>query len=317
MLCDAAMHKTICSRSPRCSLATRASADTLVDNVNGIQVGCDGQAGPLHRHADRRRRQGRTHAARGEHAPKRATRAFDGRGRTVLPGLIDAHGHVMGLGLRGASARSHWHKLARGSAEAAARLRRRPIRSALDRRPRLEPGTVGRVRFPTAADLDAGVGDQPVALERVDGHAAGRNSAALKAAGITAATKAPAGGKIERDAMATASSMPRWTWSPPRFPPPTPAELDQALAKAQEHTAFRRHHRRRPTWAPAADWAAMQPAPARAGRLNVRIMATPMACKTCAQWCRTVRRRGSTTIGCGWAGSNSTPTARSARAAPG
>jgi predicted amidohydrolase YtcJ len=42
------------------------------------------------------------------------------------------------------------------------------------------------------------VGDRPVWLERVDGHAGWANSAALKAAGITAATKAPDGGAIDR-----------------------------------------------------------------------------------------------------------------------
>ena len=41
-------------------------------------------------------------------------------------------------------------------------------------------------RFPTAADLDAVVSDRPVVLERVDGHAIVANSAALKAAGVTA-----------------------------------------------------------------------------------------------------------------------------------
>ena len=55
-------------------------------------------------------------------------------------------------------------------------------------------------RFPTAADLDAVVSDRPVVLERVDGHAIVVNSAALRAAGVTAATRDAAGGKIERDA---------------------------------------------------------------------------------------------------------------------
>jgi predicted amidohydrolase YtcJ len=58
------------------------------------------------------------------------------------------------------------------------------------------------------------VGDRPVWLERVDGHAGWANSAALKAAGITAATKAPAGGTIPHRADGTPKacwSMPRWT----------------------------------------------------------------------------------------------------------
>jgi predicted amidohydrolase YtcJ len=85
-------------------------------------------------------------------------------------------------------------------------------------------------RFPTAADLDSVVGDRPVVLERVDGHAIVVNSAAMKAAGVTAATASPAGGRIENglfvdNAMALIGKA---------VPPPTPAENDQALAKAQE-----------------------------------------------------------------------------------
>ena len=79
--------------------------------------------------------------------------------------------------------------------------------------------------------------DRPVVLERVDGHAVVANSAAMKAAGITAATSDPVGGKIERDATATrpaCSSTRRWSWSASKVPPPPPHELDQALAKAQE-----------------------------------------------------------------------------------
>ncbi|MGE5984566.1 amidohydrolase family protein, partial [Klebsiella aerogenes] len=46
----------------------------------------------------------------------------------------------------------------------------------------------GLGRFPTAAELDAVTGDLPVWLARADGHAAWANSAAMKAAGVTAAT---------------------------------------------------------------------------------------------------------------------------------
>jgi hypothetical protein len=55
----------------------------------------------------------------------------------------------------------------------------------------------GLGRFPTAADIDKVVADRPVWLERVDGHAGWANSAAMKEAGVTAASKSPAGGRIE------------------------------------------------------------------------------------------------------------------------
>jgi predicted amidohydrolase YtcJ len=84
--------------------------------------------------------------------------------------------------------------------------------------------------FPTAADLDAAVSDRPVVLERVDGHALVANSAAMKAAGVTAATPAPPGGRIENglfvdNAMDLIGKA---------VPEPTAAEADQALASAQD-----------------------------------------------------------------------------------
>ena len=63
---------------------------------------------------------------------------------------------------------------------------------------RLNQEEWGLGRFPTAAELDKAVGDRPVALTRVDSHAVWMNSAAMKEAGITAATKAPPGGRIEQ-----------------------------------------------------------------------------------------------------------------------
>lgn len=54
--------------------------------------------------------------------------------------------------------------------------------------------------WPTAADLDARVGERPVALRRVDGHAVWVSSAGLAAAGIDADTPEPVGGQIVRGA---------------------------------------------------------------------------------------------------------------------
>src|SRR4029077_15261206 len=55
-------------------------------------------------------------------------------------------------------------------------------------------------QFPTAAPLDAAIADHPVWIRRVDGHAGLANSAAMRAAGVTAATPDPEGGRIIRDA---------------------------------------------------------------------------------------------------------------------
>ena len=136
-------------------------------------------------------------------------------GRTLLPGLIDAHGHVvdspgqgMGLGLT------------------LLRLDLNGVRSIKELQQRIAayaaanpdvPWIIGRgwnqemfaeARFPTAGDLDAAVADRPVWIERVDGHASVANSAAMRIAGASAATKEPAGGKIERDASGQPTGLP-------------------------------------------------------------------------------------------------------------
>lgn len=125
---------------------------------------------------------------------------IDGHGKTLLPGLTDAHGHVLGLGELRLSANL------RGSATLAEALDRIRKHAATDRDARW---VVGRGwnqvlwkdrRFPTAQELDGAVSNRPAMMERVDGHAIWVNSAALKLAGITAATEDPPGGQIVRDA---------------------------------------------------------------------------------------------------------------------
>ncbi len=124
----------------------------------------------------------------------------DGQGRTLLPGLIDAHGHVMGLGT------SLREVDLVGSASLDEALER--VGAWSKAHPELKWIT-GRGwnqviwklgRFPSAAELDRVVADRPVWLGRVDGHAGWANRLALKRAGIDARTPDPAGGRIERDA---------------------------------------------------------------------------------------------------------------------
>ncbi|HWA92951.1 MAG TPA: amidohydrolase [Terracidiphilus sp.] len=55
--------------------------------------------------------------------------------------------------------------------------------------------------LPTREDLDKVTGNHPAFLERVDGHIAVVNTAALKTAGITGATAPPQGGAIDHDAQ--------------------------------------------------------------------------------------------------------------------
>ncbi|MGH8078416.1 MAG: amidohydrolase, partial [Lysobacter sp.] len=125
---------------------------------------------------------------------------LDAGGATVVPGLIDAHGHVAGLGLTRLRADLVG---TRNKDEVLQRLR--------DFARELPPGAwlLGRgwdqndwpeQRFPTAADLDAAFPDRPIWLSRIDGHAGWANSAAMRAVKRDLAGDwQPDGGKIERD----------------------------------------------------------------------------------------------------------------------
>lgn len=123
---------------------------------------------------------------------------IDAAGRAVIPGLIDAHGHVMGLG----KALRTLDLVGTGSAgEIAERVRR----AAAER----DPGAwiVGRgwdqndweeTGFPTHQILDRAAPENPVWLTRVDGHAGWANKRAMELAGVDASTPDPEGGRIVR-----------------------------------------------------------------------------------------------------------------------
>ena len=127
-----------------------------------------------------------------------STRVLDLNGRTVIPGMVDAHGHVdnLGLALRTVDltgTNSYDEVIAR----VAARAKTTPAGQWIIGRG-WDQNDWGDTRFPTHEKLSAAVPNNPVYLTRVDGHAGLANAAALKAAGITAATKDPDGGHIER-----------------------------------------------------------------------------------------------------------------------
>ncbi|MGD9584547.1 MAG: amidohydrolase, partial [Lysobacterales bacterium] len=126
-------------------------------------------------------------------------RQIKAKGATVIPGLIDAHGHLMGLGM--ALLRADLVGTA-GKAEILDRLktfeRTLPAGAWLLGRGWDQNDWPEKV-YPSAADLDAAFPDRPVWLERIDGHAGWANSAAMRAAGKDfSGDWQPAGGRIER-----------------------------------------------------------------------------------------------------------------------
>jgi len=249
-------------------LASPAFADTLIDNVNGIQVTSDGKL--QHFRAltigdDGKVRQVLEHPEAVRLAG--ITSHVDGGGRTLLPGLIDAHGHVTGLGfsalqldLVGTSSLEDLKQRLR--TYAAAHPDARWI-SGGGWNQELWPDK----RFPTAADLDSVVGDRPVVLERVDGHAIVANSAAMSAAGVTSRTASPPGGRIENGLFVDNARA----LIEKAEPPPTAAEFDRALAKAQDILLSYGVTGVGSMSTSADDWHAMRRA-GDAGRLQVRLM---------------------------------------------
>lgn len=218
------------------AIAAPAHADTLVDNVNGITLDADGKLvrftglvigsdGKVKQLLDRK-----------DKRPERPDFKEDGKGRTLIPGLIDAHGHVMGLGfslmLLDLSDTNSLEE-----AQAA-------IRKYAAENPEM-PWIIGRGwnqekwglgRFPTAADLDAAVPDRAVWLERVDGHAGWANTAAMTAAKVTAASKSPEGGRIEMAAGKPSGVFVDAAMSliDKAKPKPLARDVDRALYLAQQ-----------------------------------------------------------------------------------
>jgi predicted amidohydrolase YtcJ len=128
---------------------------------------------------------------------------IDGKNKVLLPGMIDAHGHVMGLmslgeslvyvDLRGVETSSKTAQQVGNYANAHPEL---TLINGGGWNEVLWPGNA----FPSAKQLDQYVSDRPVILSRVDGHSSWLNSKALEMAGISKETGDPPGGKIIRDA---------------------------------------------------------------------------------------------------------------------
>ncbi len=135
------------------------------------------------------------------------TTVIDAGGRTIIPGMTDAHAHLYGLGedLRRVDltgTKSYDEVIARVVARAATTPKGTPV--------------IGRgwdqndwsdTRLPTNAALTTATPDHPVLLQRVDGHAVLANAVAISKSGVTSDTKDPEGGRILRDARGAPSGV--------------------------------------------------------------------------------------------------------------
>ena len=146
-------------------VAAPALADTLVYNVDGVTIDEAGEVkhftelvfdddGVI------------THVLeRGEERPEDIDFALDGEGQVMLPGMIDAHVHVMDIGFAALTLDlSDTNSLEEALAKVAEFAEANPGRPwILGRGWNQEKWGLGR--FPTAAELDAVVSDRPVWLE--------------------------------------------------------------------------------------------------------------------------------------------------------
>ena len=213
-----------------------ARADSLIENVNGMTLDREGKVirftgmvidddGKVKQLLDRR-----------DKRPREVDFQFDGKGRTLIPGFFDAHGHVMDMGFAALTLDlSDTKSLAEALARIAQYAADNPSRQWI-----IGSGwnqeVWGLGRFPTAAELDTVVADRPVFLSRVDGHAAWANSAAMRAAGVSAASKSPSGGNIIKiggkpSGVFVDAAMGLFREA---IPAPRPVERDLALGKAQD-----------------------------------------------------------------------------------
>jgi len=128
------------------------------------------------------------------------TRVVDAAGATIIPGIADAHVHLLNLGMalrtvNLVGARSYDEVIAR----IVARARELPAGTWITGRG-WDQNDWPDTRLPHHEALSRAVPNHPVYVVRVDGHASLSNATALRLGNVTAATTDPEGGRVERTA---------------------------------------------------------------------------------------------------------------------
>lgn len=161
----------------------------------------------------------------------------DLQGKTVLPGLIDAHAHFISLGIARMTVDLVGAPSADAAAERVAERVRRSSKGQWIRGRGWNQNLWATKAFPHHQTLDKVAPDHPVVLSRIDGHALWVNKRALETAGITRATPDPEGGKIVRDAQGNPTGVlidNAELLVAQHVPPPSDAELEEAILLAQQ-----------------------------------------------------------------------------------
>ena len=169
----------------------------------------------------------------------RSARVIDARGRMLVPGFTDSHVHFVDGGFRLSSVQL---RDARTPAEFIARIKH--FAATQPKGAWITGGDWDHEQWggelPARAWIDSVTPDNPVWINRLDGHMSLANGAALRAAGVTKATAAIDGGTIVRDASGEPTGILKdnaMSLVDQRVPDPAPAQTDAALQAAMRYVA--------------------------------------------------------------------------------
>ncbi len=165
-----------------------------------------------------------------------ATQRIDLMGRTATPGLIDSHAHIAEAGV------DELYHVQLSDVSKVAEVEQR-VQAGIDL---LKPGEwlqgagwdegkLDERRYITAADLDRVSPHNPVWLSHTTGHYGVANSVALRLAKITAASKNPLAGTIDRDANGVPTGVLKESAMDAvlaLIPPPTPQQQREGILKS-------------------------------------------------------------------------------------
>ena len=167
-----------------------------------------------------------------------ATRRIDLHGRTATPGLIDSHAHIADAGV------VELYHVDLSDASSVAEVVRRVKARIAGLKPGewlqgdgWDEGKLDERRYVTAADLDPVSPDNPVWLTQTTGHYGAANSAALRLANISAESKDPPAGTIDRDSRGLPTGVLKESAQDAvlgLIPPPTAQQQREAILKSIE-----------------------------------------------------------------------------------